>query len=541
MPSSHTGDTSAGSNHEDHKEEDSTEASSGEETTEPVLALQETTRCPNCDNRHVGPYCNECGQRQFGRLTLLRLIRQVVERVFELERGLWPTVSGLTIDPGRVLRRYLGGKRRRYVNPASYFLVAAAVLSLVVTGRAIAAYPERAGTAGVFASFFNALQTRHQVVFFAVTAGFGAVLFRFFFFFRLNSAEATAVFLYLVGHLFLAGSLFEAVQALFGIPASETISMGFLVLVVGWAAWAGYRAFRPAWWSALRMGALPVVWALAALWITANTAWYFAPSEDPLPAGTVATETHAAGSQTVWVFPFGEATSIADFEGEEIGSPPEQWNVFELSGSGRHFEVRGSGGNQHLDVSWTEPGSKEGQSAGGGRLFTDSLQFRWNPREAPYLAWRWKISEVSSAPQQEWVRLDSTSNASVNVGSGLVVRVSVDTVRFGMLPLRRTLRYVYSPTRKADSVYVERAEFQNLPEVSAATFVIGAPDSTASWRAVRRNVAADYRQAFGEQVPRSVDFIDVIVDFDPPFNKASPDTLRGAVDDLRVYTTPPKR
>jgi hypothetical protein len=471
----------------------------------------------------------------------LRLIRQLVERVFELERGLWPTVSGLTIDPGRVLRRYLGGKRRRYVNPASYFLVAAAVLSLIVTGESIAAYPGRADTAGVFASFFNALQTRHQVVFFAVTAGFGAVLFRLFFFFRLNSAEATAVFLYLIGHLFLAGSLFETVRALLGNPASETISVGFMALVVGWAAWAGYRAFRPAWWSALRMGALPVVWALSALWITANTAWYFAPSENPLPAGTVAAETHAVGSQTVQALPFGEATSIADFEGREIGAPPGQWNVFDGPGSGRHVEVRGNRGNRYLDLSWTEPGSKEGQSGGGGRLFTDSLQFRWNPRRAPYLAWRWRVSAVGSFSQQHQVRLDSTSNASVNIGSGLVVKVSVDTVRFGMLPLRRTLRYVYSPARRADSVYVERAEFQNLPEVSAATFVIGAPDSTASWRAVRRNVAADYRQAFGEQVPRSVDFIDVIVDFDPPFNKASPDTLRGAVDDLRVYTTPPKR
>lgn len=94
--------------------------------SEPTLALQETTLCPNCENRHVGPYCNECGQRQLGRLTLWRLARKVAERVFEFERGFWPTVSGLTVDPGQVLRQYVGGKRRRYVNPASYFLVAAA-------------------------------------------------------------------------------------------------------------------------------------------------------------------------------------------------------------------------------------------------------------------------------------------------------------------------------------------------------------------------------------------------------------------------------
>lgn len=537
MPSSDSGDTSRSSS---NGENDPTEES-GEEVSRPAYALQETTLCPNCGNRHVGPYCNECGQRQFGRLTLWRLIRQVAERVFELERGLWPTVSGLTIDPGRVLRRYLGGKRRRYVNPASYFLVAAAALSLVVTGGSIAAYPERVSIAGVFASFFNALQARHQVVFFALTAGFGAALARLFFFFRLNSAEASAVFLYLIGHLFLAGSLFETIQALLGTPASETISMGFMALVVGWAAWAGYRAFRPAWWSALRMGALPVVWALAALWITGNTAWYFAPSENPLPAAEEAAKTYAVGSQTVWVLPFDKATSIANFEGQEVGSPPAKWNVSDVSGSGRHFEVREARGNRYLDLSWTEPGSKEGPSGGGGRLFPDSLQFRWNPRRAPYLTWRWKISESSSPPQQEWVHVDSTSNASVNIGSGLVVKVSVDTVRFGMAPLRRTLRYVYSPTRRADSAYVERAEFQNLPEVSAATFVVGTPDSTATWQAVRRNVAADYRQAFGERVPNSVDFIDVMVDFDPPFTEARADTLQGAVDELRVYTTPPRR
>lgn len=392
----------------------------------------------------------------------------------------------------------------------------------------------------MLASFFSALQARHQIVFFGVTAGVGAVLARLFYFFRLNSAEATAVFLYLTGHLFLAVSLLHGVWGLLGTPVPEAISTGVMALVVRWAAWAGYRSFRPAWWSAIRMAILPVVWVSAAVWGTANTVQYFAPSENPLPGAEKTAEIRTVGSRPLRALPFGDTTSIANFEGPAPGSSPERWNVSDMSSPAKHFQVRRESGNQLLEVAWPEPTSEDDRSIGGGRLWADSLQLRWNPRQAPYLAWRWKIFGEDPGSQRNHVHLNSATNASVNVGRGLVVMVSVDTVRFGMGFLRRTFRYVYSPSRSTDSLYVERAEFKNLPKVSEATFVLNSAGGVGVWQTVRRNIAADYRQAFGERVPSSVDHLGVIVDFDPPFDEAHPDTLRGGIDDLRVYTTPPR-
>ncbi len=82
--------------------------------------------CRNCGSEAVQAYCPACGQRQrHERLTLRGLGRDLVARVFNLEDGLLLTLRRALADPGGLARAFVAGERRRYVNPLSFFLLAA--------------------------------------------------------------------------------------------------------------------------------------------------------------------------------------------------------------------------------------------------------------------------------------------------------------------------------------------------------------------------------------------------------------------------------
>jgi hypothetical protein len=86
--------------------------------------------CRNCGTPRVGAYCSACGQHFLeDRLTFRVLAHEAWERV--VERGLLHTMRDMMTQPGHVVRRYVGGQRRRYASPLSYLLVGGA-LSLLV-------------------------------------------------------------------------------------------------------------------------------------------------------------------------------------------------------------------------------------------------------------------------------------------------------------------------------------------------------------------------------------------------------------------------
>ena len=107
-------------------------------TAEPLSAAAHRA-CTNCDAVLAGPHCHACGQEDLGsRLTLRVLAREFVERVLNVERGLARTALDLAKSPGRTSLDYVRGRRQRYVNPSTYFMLAAGA-SLLVFSRADAA------------------------------------------------------------------------------------------------------------------------------------------------------------------------------------------------------------------------------------------------------------------------------------------------------------------------------------------------------------------------------------------------------------------
>lgn len=89
--------------------------------------------CPNCGADRLGDYCQRCGQHHLdGRITFRRLWRDFAQRFLKLERGLLGTVWGMTTRPGGVARDYVGGRRRRFLNPVSYLVIGSAVSVLLM-------------------------------------------------------------------------------------------------------------------------------------------------------------------------------------------------------------------------------------------------------------------------------------------------------------------------------------------------------------------------------------------------------------------------
>jgi hypothetical protein len=84
--------------------------------------------CSNCGAARNGQFCASCGQKFHERpLTARRLVRDVVERVFDLDQGVLHTFWHLVIRPGTVARQYVEGLRKPYVNPIAYIVIGVAV------------------------------------------------------------------------------------------------------------------------------------------------------------------------------------------------------------------------------------------------------------------------------------------------------------------------------------------------------------------------------------------------------------------------------
>ena len=84
--------------------------------------IENTSSCINCDQTISGVFCPHCGQRRvMPRLSIRQFGHDFMDRVLGLEGMLPRTWKGLTLYPGKVLRQYIQGNRKLYVNPVSYY------------------------------------------------------------------------------------------------------------------------------------------------------------------------------------------------------------------------------------------------------------------------------------------------------------------------------------------------------------------------------------------------------------------------------------
>ncbi len=78
--------------------------------------------CSDCGAETSGNFCSECGQPTHVHRSLLHLGEELLHGVMHFDARIWRTLPLLSLNPGRLTREWVEGKRTRYVSPLAIFL-----------------------------------------------------------------------------------------------------------------------------------------------------------------------------------------------------------------------------------------------------------------------------------------------------------------------------------------------------------------------------------------------------------------------------------
>jgi Protein of unknown function (DUF3667) len=86
------------------------------------------TICLNCGAEIQHQFCPYCGQKKdVEKLDWHSFVHEITHFFTHIEKGFLNTSFQLLIRPGRVIKEYLEGKRKKYHKPVSFFLIWAAI------------------------------------------------------------------------------------------------------------------------------------------------------------------------------------------------------------------------------------------------------------------------------------------------------------------------------------------------------------------------------------------------------------------------------
>jgi len=90
-------------------------------------------QCKNCQNPliDVSDYCNICGAKVIrNRLTLKNLFSHFSEQFLNYDNKFIQTIYGLIKRPEVVIKSYVEGTRKKYINPVSFFAISLSISGL---------------------------------------------------------------------------------------------------------------------------------------------------------------------------------------------------------------------------------------------------------------------------------------------------------------------------------------------------------------------------------------------------------------------------
>ncbi len=108
--------------------------------------------CLNCDLQLTDneKFCPNCGQpTKLHRFTLSHFFHESFHAFTHADKGIFYLLKELAVRPGKVAQEYIGGKRKKYFNPFTFFLMLAAFYVLSSSFRATSDVPERAVPKGI--------------------------------------------------------------------------------------------------------------------------------------------------------------------------------------------------------------------------------------------------------------------------------------------------------------------------------------------------------------------------------------------------------
>lgn len=87
-----------------------------------VTQTQAAGNCANCGTAILGKHCHGCGQSTHIHRSLLHMVEELLHGLFHFDTKAWRTIPALILNPGRLTREYIEGKRTSYVSPLALFL-----------------------------------------------------------------------------------------------------------------------------------------------------------------------------------------------------------------------------------------------------------------------------------------------------------------------------------------------------------------------------------------------------------------------------------
>jgi len=78
--------------------------------------------CADCGAETSGNFCANCGQATHVHRILHHLLEEVLHGVMHFDARIWRTLPLLWLNPGKLTREWVEGKRTRYVSPLAMFL-----------------------------------------------------------------------------------------------------------------------------------------------------------------------------------------------------------------------------------------------------------------------------------------------------------------------------------------------------------------------------------------------------------------------------------
>ncbi|HET9054775.1 MAG TPA: DUF3667 domain-containing protein, partial [Cyclobacteriaceae bacterium] len=92
-----------------------------------------STACKNCGAPLTGNFCQQCGQKaDIHKITLKHLLHEFFHAITHADKGFLFLMKELVTRPGYVVQEYLDGKRKKYFNPLTFFVITSTIWAIVV-------------------------------------------------------------------------------------------------------------------------------------------------------------------------------------------------------------------------------------------------------------------------------------------------------------------------------------------------------------------------------------------------------------------------
>lgn len=88
--------------------------------------------CKNCATHYKGNFCPHCSQKSsLGRLNVSNVLGEFWHNLTHTDHSVFGLIKQMFLNPGLVIREFIEGKRKKYFNPYTFFLVVTGLLIFV--------------------------------------------------------------------------------------------------------------------------------------------------------------------------------------------------------------------------------------------------------------------------------------------------------------------------------------------------------------------------------------------------------------------------